>query len=328
MAALGRIVRGTVVLGALAVAAVAILAFFGFAVPLLDLLNHAQVFIFPASFLAFALLMLLLGGRARLALGGFSMLGFLLSGWIVVPEMAAGLVGRPSPLERPVVTMMTHNLFGMNYDMGKVSAAILGEDPDIIVFQEYFGEQASALHPLLIAHYPYYARCRGGKRANLGLYSRLPFEQVDDGACPENAYSTSRTAHILAKFTSPEGRPFSVMTSHMDWPLPVERQLGQLAALGDVVRGVEGPLVLAGDFNSTPWSYALRGFADTAGLTRQTRNLVTYPLRWFYFDAWRDTWPFLPLDHVMTRGITVHDVRIGARTASDHLPVVVQFTVD
>ena len=70
------------------------------------------------------------------------------------------------------------------------------------------------------------------------------------------------------------------MTTHMDWPMPVERQSGQLAALAQVVAGVEGPLVLAGDFNSTPWSYALRGFVDDAGLKRETASLLTYPLRW------------------------------------------------
>ena len=39
--------------------------------------------------------------------------------------------------------------------------------------------------------------------------------------------------------------------------------------------------------------------------------------------------PFLPLDHVMTRGgITVHQIGVGQPTASDHLPVVFRFSVD
>ncbi|WP_316359961.1 endonuclease/exonuclease/phosphatase family protein [Devosia sp.] len=84
--------------------------------------------------------------------------------------------------------------------MEKVTAAIFAEDPDIIVLQEYFGEQATDLHPLLLAKYPFFVRCKGGKRANLGLYARMPFVQVDDGACPNDAYGTTRTAHILATF--------------------------------------------------------------------------------------------------------------------------------
>ena len=77
------------------------------------------------------------------------------------------------------------------------------------------------------------------------------------------------------------------------------------------------------------WSYALREFVARNGLVRETMNLVTYPLSWYYFGAWRDTIPFLPLDHVMTRGgIVVHDLHAGRRTASDHLPVVFTFSVD
>jgi endonuclease/exonuclease/phosphatase (EEP) superfamily protein YafD len=330
MSAFLMLVRVCLTLGALGAAIFAILGFFGFAIAEFDLLNHAQVFLFPATLAGLALVLVALRGRWRIVTGAFVALGLLASSSIVVPEFVAAAAARPAAREgESVITMMTHNLFGKNYEMDKVSAAILGEDPDIIVFQEYFGEQASELHPLLVQHYPYFVRCRGGKRANLGLYSRIPFEQVEDGACPENAYSTARTAHILATFKTPEGKLFSVMTTHMDWPIPVERQRGQLAALSDVVGSIEGPLVLAGDFNSTPWSYALRGFAQSAGLTRQTANLVTYPQRWYYLRAWRDTPPFLPLDHVMTRGgILVHDVYAGAPTASDHLPVVVRFSVE
>lgn len=330
MSLLLKLVRLALVLGALGASLLAMLAFFGFIVPEFDLLNHAQALLFPATVIGFVLVMLLLRDRWRLAVGGFVALGLFASASIMVPEFAGAVAARPPAQSgQQVIRMMTHNIFGMNYDMEKVSAAILSEDPDIIVFQEYFGEQASALHPLLIQHYPYFVRCKGGKRANLGLYSRIPFEQAEDGACPDNAYVTERTGHILARFTTDEDKSFSVMTTHMDWPLPVERQRQQLEALRGVVDSIEGPVILAGDFNSTPWSYALRNFVEEAGLVRQTVNLATYPMRWYYFRAWRDALPFLPLDHVMTRGgIVVHDVRTGTRTASDHLPVVIDFSVD
>lgn len=328
MTLLASLIRFGLVLGALGVAALAILAWLGFAVPALDLLNHAQVFLFPGSILAVLALLVLLPGRRRWMAVAFAALGVVASGGVMVPEIVAGAQARPPAEGRSTVRMMTHNLFGMNYKMAEVSAAILAENPDIIVLQEYFGGQATDLHPLLLLHYPYFVRCRGGKRANLGLYSRLPFEQVEDGACPDNAYGTTRTAHILAEFTTPDGKPFSVMTTHMDWPIPVVRQNEQLTALSDMVDKIEGPLILAGDFNSTPWSYALRNFVAGNSLVRQTLNLATYPMSWFYFGAWRDTLPFLPLDHVMTRDIAVHELHAGRPTASDHLPVVFTFSVN
>jgi endonuclease/exonuclease/phosphatase (EEP) superfamily protein YafD len=328
MSSLFKLIRLGLVLGALGVALLAILALFGFAVPEFDLLNHAQIFLLPGTLIGLLIVAMLLRGTLRSVAAVVVLVGLAASANVLLPEFLGGLRARPVAPASGTITMMTHNLFGMNYEMEKVVAAIRAEDPDIIVLQEYFGEQATDLHPLLLADYPFFVRCRGGKRANLGLYSRLPFTQVEDGACPNNAYGTTRTAHILAQFQTEEGKPFSVITTHMDWPLPVARQHEQLTALSDTVDKIEGPMILAGDFNSTPWSYALRDFVARNGFTRETMNLVTYPLSWYYFGAWRDTIPFLPLDHVMVRGgIVVHDLHAGRKTASDHLPVVFTFSV-
>ncbi|KQX43015.1 hypothetical protein ASD04_03455 [Devosia sp. Root436] len=329
MSLLFKLIRLGLVLGALGVATLAILALFGFAVPELDLLNHAQIFLLPGTLVGLVIVALALRGRWRSVAVIYAFVGLAASANVMLPEIAGSLRARPGAPADGTITMMTHNLFGMNYEMDKVTAAIFAEDPDIIVLQEYFGEQATDLHPALLAKYPFFVRCRGGKRANLGLYSRIPFTQVDDGACPNNAYGTTRTAHILARFQTGDGKPFSVITTHMDWPIPVARQHEQLTALSEVVDKVEGPMILAGDFNSTPWSYALRDFVARNGFTRETMNLVTYPLSWYYLRAWRETIPFLPLDHVMTRGgIVVHELHAGRKTASDHLPVVFTFSVE
>src|SRR5690554_2159292 len=329
MRAFLRLVRLGLVLGSLGIAGLAILAVFGFAVPELDLLNHGQILLLPGTAIAVVLLAILLHGRIRVVAVVFAALGLAASAYVMVPELLGAMRQRPVAPETETVTMMTHNLFGMNYEMEKVTAAILVQEPDIIVLQEYFGEQATDLHPALLTSYPFFVRCQGGKRANLGLYSRIPFEQANDGACPKNAYGTTRTAHILAQFRTEGGRPFSVMTTHMDWPIPVSRQREQLNALSEVLDKIEGPLVLAGDFNSTPWSYSLRDFVARNGLVRESANLCSFPMWWYYLGAWRDTVPSLPLEHVMVRdGIVVHDIGTGQPTASDHLLVVFTFSVD
>ena len=323
-----KLIRPGLVLGALGVASLAILAVFGFAVPAFDLLNHAQIFLLPGTAVGLLIVAVLLRGMQRGIALIVVLAGMAASASVMLPEFAGSLRERPAAPASGTITMMTHNLFGMNYEMDKVIAAIHAEDPDIIVLQEYFGEQATDLHPLLLAEYPFFVRCRGGKRANLGLYSRVPFEQVEDGACPNDAYGTTRTAHILANFRPGNGKPFSVLTTHMDWPIPIARQHEQLSALSEVADKIEGPMIVAGDFNSTPWSYALRDFAARNRFTRETMSLTTYPVRWFYFGAWRETIPFLPLDHVMVRGgVVVHDLHAGQKTASDHLPVVFTFSV-
>jgi endonuclease/exonuclease/phosphatase (EEP) superfamily protein YafD len=331
------IVRFLLALGTLIVAGLAIVALLGFAVPEFDLLNHFQVFLFFGTLIALAVtLFSFRGSRMKAWIVGAASVGLLASSITFLPELVTGFMPRDAtPTDgRPVLKLMTHNIFGLNYDMERVKAVIEAEKPDIIAFQEYFGEQSSELHPLLAAEYPYFAQCRGGKRANIAIYSKLAFEEAEgDGACPNDAYGKQRTARILATFTQPDGTRFSIMTTHLDWPVPVARQSMEFEELTAAVNATRGPLMVVGDFNSTPWSYALRDFAMRTMLDRQTRNIVTFPLRFtaphrFFPDGLMETMPVLPLDHVLTRGgVAVHDVHVAADTGSDHLPIVVTFSV-
>ena len=329
--------RLLIALGTVVVASMAVLALMGFAVPEFDLLNHFQLFIFFGTLAATALTLVAFNRtRWKRWMIGIAAAGLLSSGVIFLPELASGFMPhQPLPTDgRPVYKLMTHNVFGLNFDMERVEAAIEAEKPDIIALQEYFGEQSSELHPLLQDQYPYFAQCRGGKRANIAIYSKLPFKEAEqDGACPNDAYGKQRTARILATFTEPNGTTFSVLTTHLDWPVPVMRQNKQFEELTKAINETAGPLLVVGDFNSTPWSYALRDFATRTMLDRQTRNVVTFPLRFtaperFFPDGLMETMPVLPLDHVLVRGgVQVHDVHAGTDTGSDHLPIFVTFSV-
>ncbi len=307
----------------------AILALFGFAVPFLDLFNHLQLLLFFGTLLA-VVLSLLFG--LPVAWKVFAVLGLLSSGWIFGPEWLASISPRPPASGGTIIKVMTHNVFGLNYDMERVASVIEAERPDIVALQEYFPEQ-TRLDGLLKPDYPYSARCQGGKRANIALYSKIPFDrEMPAGDCPDDAYGRQRTAHIIAGFTLSDGTHFSVMTTHMDWPFPIERQAQEFQSAVDSVKGVTGPLILVGDFNSTPWSYAMKGFERDSGLKRETHALITYPLALtvpprISRNGLLKTLPFLPLDQVLERGVVVHELHAAAPTGSDHLPVAFSFSV-
>ena len=263
-----------------------------------------------------------------------SLAGLLASGITFVPELVAGFAPRPAlPADnRPVLKVMTHNVFGLNYDMQRVDAVIAAEDPDIVVLQEYFDEQSRSI--CIRCSAPGIRISCAAAAASAPIWgSTRSFRSSHAGDCPEDAAGSQRTATILATFTLADGSGFSLMTTHVDWPFPVERQQAQLAALAEAANAVKGPLIVVADFNSTPWSYALRGFAAETGMERQDHNLVTFPLRFtvpYRIDrrGLIDTIPFLPLDHVFTRdGVLVHELHRGAETGSDHLPIVFSFSV-
>ena len=316
---------------------VAILAALGFALPALDILNHLQVPIFVGTLLGIVLVFALLrrGGWRRAVLA-FTGAGFLASAAVFVPEVAWGLMPRPAlPADgRPVLKALTQNVFGLNYEMERMRDYIFSEDPDIIAFQEYFPEQRGPLHAMLVGRYPYFAVCVGGRRANIAIYAKMPFTHVAEGACADDTSVEQRVSRIVATFTLEDGTQFSVLTTHLDWPYPVARQEEQRDDLTAAINAVSGPLIVMGDMNSTPWSYAMRRLIADTGVERQTRNLITWPVEITAPGPFGDehglvrTLPFLALDQVMTRGgITVHELHAGHDTGSDHLPVAFTFSV-
>ena len=307
----------------------AFLALFGFAIPFLDLFNHLQLLLFFGTLIA-VVLSTLFGLQPVWRV--LAIVGLLSSAWTFGPEWLASLASRPAAAGGTVIKVMTHNVFGLNYDMARVARVIAAEQPDIVALQEYFPEQTK-LDGLLKPTYPYSARCQGGKRANIALYSKLPFDrEMPAGDCPDDAYGTQRTAHIIAGFTLSDGTHFSVMTTHMDWPFPIERQAQEFESAETSIKAVQGALIVVGDFNSTPWSYAMKGFERDSGLKRETHAVITYPLALtvpprISRSGLLRTLPFLPLDQVFQRGVIVSELHAAAPTGSDHLPVVFSFSV-
>lgn len=323
----------------------ACLALLGYAFPLLDALNHFQPFWFVGT-LTFLLSTgaFFKSGRMRALMTTLCATGFMASAIVVVPEATASLLPRDSlpSSETRTYKLLTYNIFGMNYDADRVNAMIADQAPDIIVLQEYFPYQRSFLHPVLVKLYPYFVFCEGEKRGNIALYAREGFAPLGPEACQWDA--DRRTARIAGAFAPRDGAAFTVMTTHLDWPIQISplwqsaslsegvtkmtaRQVGQYNDLTDAAAKINGPLIVAGDFNSTSWSYALRRFVTHNRLTRHTRNLFTFPMQFFVF-GWRETPGILPLDQVLSRdGIQVHDLYTASAAGSDHAPVVTIFSV-
>ncbi|WMT90788.1 endonuclease/exonuclease/phosphatase family protein [Pelagibacterium sp. H642] len=327
---LAALVAAGYLLACCLLAAMAIAAALGFIYPAMDLFNHIQ----PVLFFGLAALVLAAPVFVRfrplraLALS-IAATGLVASSIIYVPELVAGFVPRSEDTEAAsTYRLMTFNVFGRNEEPQSIVDNIASEDPDFVALQEYSPGVRSVVHPLLTQLYPHFQYCTGGQRAFVGLYSKLPFEPLNEDACSSSIMSQDRTARIIVRVETQAGPAFSLATTHNDWPAPVTRQAEQFAMLRDALSTVQPPLILVGDFNSTPWSYTLRGFVSSAGLTRHTFNVPTFPTLWYYLRDWRPTIPFLPIDHVMTRGdITIHNLRTGHPSGSDHLPIIVEFSV-
>jgi endonuclease/exonuclease/phosphatase (EEP) superfamily protein YafD len=145
--------------------------------------------------------------------------------------------------------------------------------------------------------------------------SRLPLSVRDDK--PAGAQS------IVATISEPHVTIAGTHTFPPFTPQALERRNQQYARIAGFIRQQREPVVLAGDLNSSSWSPAFRDLLRTAALvdTRLARGVqATWPA-WLPFAQ-------VPIDHALvSRSVRVHSRFVGDRVGSDHLPVVLDFSL-
>lgn len=99
----------------------------------------------------------------------------------------------------------------------------------------------------------------------------------------------------------------------------------QLAFVRDWFESTTGPRVIAGDFNSSPWSYPFRRLVNESGALNSQRGFglqATYSVR-------SSALLRVPIDHLLySDGLVVVDRRLGpGDLGSDHFPLVVDLAL-
>lgn len=282
--------------------------------PRLDVLTHfAPLFLATALVPAFYALVFE-SGWARGALLALSGLGVVLAAALIAPEYLRGGAER-APADAPgQIKLIQLNLWDRNPNVARTLGWLRKQDADIIVVQEACRFSA-ALTDGLTGYHVTTGDCR------VMIFSKA--EPVSRITKPLEAERTLRPPIAGATFKD-AGGDFTVMGTHLSWPLPAGRQQAQGRLLANFMSGLpQERLILAGDLNSTPWSFTRRDQDAMFGLERVTRGLFSWPAGEFA-PGLRSPAPLLPIDHVYAGpGWRTVSVRRGPEIGSDHYPVVV-----
>jgi endonuclease/exonuclease/phosphatase (EEP) superfamily protein YafD len=114
---------------------------------------------------------------------------------------------------------------------------------------------------------------------------------------------------------------------HLHWPMtPGEARIRnrQLTRVAAIANATSGPLVVAGDFNVTPWSPHFRRVLATSGL----RDCA---LGQGLGASWPApaTWLGIRIDHCLASAHwRVLDARVGPHLGSDHRPIIVELALE
>ena len=135
---------------------------------------------------------------------------------------------------------------------------------------------------------------------------------------------------IGVQLPGPDGKALNVFGAHFGRPIPARHARAQFERLIAVLRTQDhARVLLAGDFNSTPWSFRHRSVEASLAIDRRDRMALTWPTHLPAQGAGGFLVPFLAIDHVYagTSWRTV-STSLGPRFDSDHLPLVVNLAWD
>ncbi len=217
-----------------------------------------------------------------------------------------------------VYRLLQFNLRFDNRTPEKLLSLVGRTQPDVITLQEVSDRWVPVLERLSAA-YPYRVVCPKDERiGGVAIFSRRPFENHAATYC----YSGGSLAIAAIDFG---GSEVKVAALHLGWPWPY-KQLRQIDDIAPVLGALTHTALLAGDLNAAGWSAAAASVAKAGDLTL-IRSIGPTWLHRSLPSALRP-WIGLPIDHVFAKaGVVVHSVRVQDEAGSDHLPVLVEFSL-
>lgn len=115
------------------------------------------------------------------------------------------------------------------------------------------------------------------------------------------------------------GTTFELAGIHLARPFYPELQQQDIAVLTQFVQSRTLPLIVAGDFNMSPWTQKLERFTDATELKRYNTVHLTWPMRWRGVPLL----PLVAIDNVFaSRHFAAIATKGGPRLGSDHRPVI------
>jgi endonuclease/exonuclease/phosphatase (EEP) superfamily protein YafD len=227
----------------------------------------------------------------------------------------------PSRPQTGELRIVSFNVLASNRRFAEVVDFIRGSEADVVVLHEVTSrwEQEIEEAAATFDDWPYEiteARARGDLFGSMVL--------VESGAAVESfgfALTDPRAIEILL----PDG-----VALHAIHPLSPSSEFRalqndrQFLFATDWAAGQDGPAIVVGDFNATPWSYPFRRLLSTADLSNSARGFgldLSYPA---------DGNPLIrvPIDHLLfSEGLAVVDRRLGPAMGSDHFPLTVDMAL-
>jgi endonuclease/exonuclease/phosphatase (EEP) superfamily protein YafD len=207
---------------------------------------------------------------------------------------------------RPGFSVLALNTWRNGGEHKRVASYLATVAPDLVVLS-----QLGAARRQLLDHlkhlYPYQVECAQDRPCGLALLSRIPFESSGSARI-----GPDKPAFLWARLPG----SLTVIGTHLPRPSSNPRLHAQhMAALAQFLRRLDGPIILAGDLNTSPWSSSYRTLRRATGLIPTSTLLPSWPAKPIAL-------PQMALDHIfISLELAVMAAGAGPAIGTDHLPV-------
>jgi endonuclease/exonuclease/phosphatase (EEP) superfamily protein YafD len=279
--------------------------------------HHVELFShFRLQYLAVSLLLLIVfAGLRHPAYSALLVVAAVLNASYVVPWY----FGDTPSKDAAALKLMHANILSRNEQHGRLLEFIAAEQPDLVFLQEVSPEWLGSIEALG-EDYPFSYTQPRHDNFGIALFSRLPLDSVSHVDSAPLDYPT-----IVATLNV-DGTLLTLINTHPTIPLTkegFEARNEQLQSVAEIANAAAGAVILSGDFNTSMWSPAYRTLLETTGLRDARRGAGILP-------TWPTFIPFamIPIDHALVSDdIDVVNIEVGARVGSDHLPLILEFSI-
>jgi endonuclease/exonuclease/phosphatase (EEP) superfamily protein YafD len=224
----------------------------------------------------------------------------------------------PSASAAPAtVKVLTVNVSYRQFSVRRLLEIVRESDPDVLIVQELTPHAERVLADFDKA-FPHFHKFPADGPRGIGLWSRHELESP-------TTFALGRLPAIEARVKAPQGT-FTVIGAHLSSPVRPRRAAArnsELRELGVRSAAVEGPLVVAGDFNITPYSPYFTDWLAASGLTDTRRGRTLSP-------SWPTMVPLvgIPIDHVaVSSEFEIRSHRRLPNFESDHYGILAELAL-
>ncbi len=295
-----RIFRALVLSGALILMGLVIFGFTGrfFAAGDSIALMRPQAGVLLVAFAA-----MLLFVRAK----GFAVISLALA-ITAIGSIASGFIPSGPDCDDECLTLYQKNLLSKAWPRYSLADDILASNAEIVTLQEVSSHNQKFMSNLF-DRYPHSVKCEFRPEQNVAVLTALPIVESSEFCLPGKGLAGIQVV-------TPGGQPVWVVSVHLSWPFPFD-QFEQSKIVAEHVEKLDGPVLIAGDFNMAPWGGSVQRIRQAADNQNFGTALNTYNL-----GSWAIP---MPIDNLLVPKGTTGTAVLRPFMGSDHLGILARF---